>query len=123
MDVIGLHFERQTAYICEVTTHICGTLYQDNAKTVERILKKHERQRNYDEHHLSLFPLRHYMFWSPYVPEGFITNGLRSAAELDLVINKKYPACIEELRVLARNITHDTTNPFFRTFQILEHLR
>jgi Holliday junction resolvase-like predicted endonuclease len=123
LDVIGLHFDRQTAYICEVTTHIRGTLYQDNTKTVERVLKKHERQRNYAEHHLSLFPVRHYMFWSPYVPEGYITNGLRAVSELDLVINKKYTACIEELRLLARKSTHDTNNPFFRTLQILEHLR
>ena len=30
---------------------------------------------------------------------------------------------IEELRDLARTMTHDTGNDFFRVLQILEHLR
>ena len=123
LDVIGLNFRDQTAYLCEVTTHLRGTLYVDNIKTVERIRKKHERQRSYAEKYLTLFPGRHYMFWSPYVPEGYITNELKKTEELDLIINKRYTACVEELRIQARNSTHETGNLFFRILQILEHLR
>jgi hypothetical protein len=123
LDVIGLNFKEQIAYICEVTTHLRGTLYQDNLRTVERIRKKHERQRSYAEKYLTLFPTRHYMFWSPYVPEGYITNELGKITGLDLIINKIYTARIEELRNQARHSTHDTGNLFFRILQILEHLR
>ena len=47
LDVIGLDFKNSIAYLCEVTTHIRGTLYRDNRTTVERIKKKHERQKEY----------------------------------------------------------------------------
>ena len=123
LDVIGLDFQHQIAYVCEVTTHLRGTLYKDNPPTVMRILAKHQRQRSYAEAHLALFPVRHYMFWSPYVPAGYIIEGLKQAPELTLVINKQYSACVQELRDLARTTTYDANNPFFRTLQILEHLR
>jgi len=47
LDVIGLDFKNSIAYLCEVTTHIRGTLYRDNRTTVERVKKKHERQKEY----------------------------------------------------------------------------
>lgn len=47
MDVIGLNLKSHRAYLCEVTTHIRGPLYTDNQTTVERIGKKHERQKRY----------------------------------------------------------------------------
>ena len=43
--------------------------------------------------------------------------------DLQLVINKEYTSRIEELKVLAKDKTHDARNPVFRTLQILEHLR
>lgn len=123
IDVVGLDFKNKTAYLCEVTTHIRGTLYQNNTATVKRIQKKYERQQRYAERFLTPFPNRHYMFWSPVVPKGFITNRLQQIRGLELIINKAYTQCIEELRVHARNTTHDTNNPFFRVLQILEHLK
>jgi hypothetical protein len=123
LDVLGLDFKNQVAYICEVTTHIRGTLYKDNSTTVERIKKKHERQKIYAQKYLPNFADHHFMFWSPVVPEGYITNGLRSIDTLELVINREYAKCVEELREKAKISTYDTNNPFFRTLQILEHLR
>ncbi len=123
LDVIGLDFRQKTAYLCEVTTHLNGILYGTGPKTVERIYKKYQRQRAYAETFLSDFPIRHYMFWSPYVPEGYITRELRAMDGLELVINKEYTARIRELQALAKQTTHDANNPFFRVLQILEHLR
>ena len=37
LDVVGIHFESRTAYLCEVTTHIRGLLYRNNVETVERV--------------------------------------------------------------------------------------
>ncbi|MBA3471045.1 MAG: hypothetical protein H0T53_15530 [Herpetosiphonaceae bacterium] len=124
LDVIGLDFKSKTAYLCEVTTHLNGMFYGTGPKsTIERIQKKYAHQRAYAASFLDDFPLRHYMFWSPYVPDGSITNGLRSIDGLEVVINKEYTDCVRQLQALAKKTTHDTNNPFFRVLQILEHLR
>lgn len=123
LDVVGLDFKSKTTYLCEVTTHIRGLLYKDNKTTVERIKTKYERQKEYANKHLSDFPNRHFMFWSPVVPVGYITRELGKIHRLELVINRQYAQCIDELRERAKELTNDTGNPFFRTLQILEHLR
>ena len=122
MDVIGIDLKSHRAYLCEVTTHIRGLLYVDNRTTVERITKKHERQKRYGAKFLKNFQCQ-YMFWSPVVPVGYITEGLSHLPDLELVINGEYKRRIEELRVLARETTHDARNPVFRVLQILEHMR
>jgi hypothetical protein len=48
---------------------------------------------------------------------------LNTVSELQLIINDEYTKCVDELRELARKQTHDSGNPFFRTLQILEHLK
>jgi len=123
LDVIGLNFKKKVAYLCEVTTHIRGLLYIDNATTVRRIKQKYEKQRKYAEDYLSDFPLRHFMFWSPVVPQGYITDQLQQIGGLELVINQEYSTRIDELRQRAKKMENDTGNPFFRVLQILEHLR
>ncbi|WP_200894700.1 hypothetical protein [Bacillus alveayuensis] len=65
-------FPSITTYLCEVTTHIRGL-----HTTVEKIKQKHEVQKEYAELLLKDFPNRIYMFWSPYVLEGYITTELR----------------------------------------------
>ncbi len=122
-DVVGLDFTTQTAYLCEVTTHIRGLLYKSNKESVQRIRTKHLRQKNYARDHLSTFPTVHYMFWSPVVPRGYLTDNLPQIDGLELIINGRYKACVNELRARARSTTHDPGNVFFRTLQILEHLR
>lgn len=123
LDVIGMDFKNKVAYLCEVTTHIRGLLYKDNRTTVERIKKKYEKQRRYAKDCLTDFPSLHFMFWSPVVPEGYITQQLSKIKGLELVINKDYTSCINELRKMARKRKNDTGNSFFRALQILEHLR
>lgn len=123
LDVIGLDFENKIAYLCEVTTHIRGLLYVDNKTTVERVRQKYQKQRQYAEEYLSDFPTRHYMFWSPVVPQGYVTQGLTRIKGLELVINAEYAKCISELREKAKIMSNDTGNPFFRVLQILERLR
>lgn len=123
LDVIGLDFKRKIAYLCEVTTHITGLLYKDNATTVETIKQKHEKQQKYAKDFLPDFPLRHFMFWSPVVPKGYITQELKKLSGLELIINEEYSARVNELRQYAKKMANDTGNPFFRVLQILEHLR
>jgi len=123
LDVVGLDFKNKTAYLCEVTTHIRGVLYKDNITTVNKINIKYKRQKKYANKHLSDFPKRYFMIWSPVVPKGYITKELEKIDGLELVINKKYAQCIDELRLKAKELTNDVGNPFFRMLQILEHLR
>lgn len=122
LDVIGLDLKQQKAYVCEVTTHIRGVLYKDNQTTVERIKKKHERQKSYAEKYLSQFQCE-FMFWSPVVPVGYITKHLAEIEGLQLVINGRYKNCINQLQNLAESTTHDARNPVFRVLQILKHMR
>ncbi len=123
LDVIGLDFEHKIAYICEVTTHINGLLYRNNSETVARVKKKYGIQRKYAKEHLGDFPERHFMFWSPVVPVGHRTEGLKKIKGLELVINLQYTECVDELRKMASYMSHDIGNPFFRILQVLERLR
>ena len=123
LDVVGLDFKNKIAYLCEVTTHIRGVLYNDKRTTVERIKTKYGRQKKYADKYLSDFPNRYFMFWSPVVPKGYITRELEKVNGLELVINEKYAQGIDELREKAKELTNDAGNPFFRMLQILEHLR
>jgi Holliday junction resolvase-like predicted endonuclease len=123
LDVIGLDFTTSTAYLCEVTTHIRGLLYKNNRETVARITKKHERQKWYAQLYLSNFEVIRYMFWSPVVPVGAVTEGLSQLPELELIINVNYTEKVRELEALAKDSTHDAGNPFFRMLQIMTHLR
>ncbi len=123
LDVIGLDFTNRKAYLCEATTHIRGLVYKDNRTTIERITKKFKNQKRYAQDHLSDFSERVFMFWSPVVPVGYLTEHLEKINGLELVINKRYAECIDALKQHARTKTNDEGNPFFRVLQILEHLR
>ncbi len=122
-DVIGLKFSESTAYLCEVTTHLGGIDYGGYQVTLEKIKDKHQRQRWYAENYLSNFDRVRYMFWAPVVPRGFLTEELNKIEGFELVINARYKACVGELRELAGGSTRDVGNPFFRSLQIIEHLR
>ncbi len=117
LDVIGFDFQQKRVYLCEVTTHIKGL----NTTIIEKIEKKHHYQQEYAKKYLQEFePI--FMFWSPVVPEGGVQK-LKNIEGLEVVINAEYKKRIEELRELAKKITSNVNNPFFRTLQILEHLR
>ena len=123
LDVVGLNFKSETAYLCEVTTHIRGLLYVDNRTTVERVENKYRRQRRYADHYLGNFATHRFMFWSPVVPVGYLTENLDRMEGLELVINARYRERVDRLRERARVEAQDTGNPFFRALQIIEHLR
>lgn len=122
LDVVGLNLKEHKAYLCEVTTHIRGLQYGDNTTTVDRIRQKHDRQVWFGNEYLHGFKCE-YMFWSPVVRVGYITDQLKLLPDLQLIINGEYKKRIEELRSLAAETTHDARNPFFRMLQILEHMR
>ncbi len=124
LDVVGgLDFKTRTAYVCEVTTHICGLLYGSKEETVARVANKHDRQKKYADRFLSNFENHRFQFWSPVVPSGYLTTNLSLISGLELVINGKYKQRIKILQERAREETHDARNPVFRLLQILGHMR
>ena len=123
IDVIGLNLKKHIAYLCEVTTHIRGVLYKNNQTTIDCITRKHKRQKRYSRQRFLRGFRCEYMFWSPVVPVGFITENLSRLRDLQLVINGEYKRRIKELEAKAAETTHDVGNPFFRVLQILKHLR
>jgi hypothetical protein len=148
IDVLGVESADgvQTVYGCEVITHLDGTLYSGTPDTddwaefgndgyqytLERIWEKFHEDYDLltevfddaDEHALQ--------FWSPYVPRGYLTDGLselqrRFEAEhdvrIDLVINGEYTNRVHQLRQRASSTKKSYDEPAFRFLQILEHLR
>lgn len=47
LDVVGLSFKTNTAYLCEVVTHIRGLGYGNYEVSARRIEGKYQRQREY----------------------------------------------------------------------------
>lgn len=122
-DVIGLNFKTDTAYLCEVATHIRGLKYGTNMESVYKVRAKHLRQREYAKEHLDNFQTVRFMFWSPVVPHGYLTDNLKEIENLELIINGRYRECVDALRARASEEAQDAGNPFFRALQILEHMR
>ncbi|MCD4822589.1 MAG: hypothetical protein K8R11_11110 [Methanococcoides sp.] len=125
-DVLGLKFSDGTAFMCEVTTHLDGPNYGSNYNdTINKIKNKYTRQKSYAEKYLKNFPNKRFMFWSPVVPNGRMTTEFENLENdgLECIYNAEYARRIDELRAIAKNEKKDTGNPFFRTLQILEHLR
>ena len=120
---VGFNFKTNSVFLCEVTAHIRGLLYVNNSQTVERIVKKHQRQKEYARRYLENFETIRYQFWSPVVPKGYITDKLASIASLELVVNGEYKMRVAKLQETARRTTYDARNPVFRVLQILGHLR
>ena len=122
LDVIGLDHERKVAYLCEVVTHLHGYRFGGSTSAaVERVRRKHELQKHYSRRLHGFRP--RYMFWSPRVAVGPLSEGLGRIQGLELVINEDYSQRIEELREEAGKDPRPTSNSAFRLLQILEHLR
>ena len=124
LDVIGINFETDTAYLCEVMTHLRGLLYGGgNEGTIARVKDKFKIQQEYAKRHLSDFNHHVFMFWSPNVPVGTVDKALAEIRGLQLVINGEYKRRVQQLLDKARVEKQDTGNPVFRVFQILGSLR
>lgn len=148
IDVLGVESTsgKQTVYACEVITHLDGTLYSGSPDTdewteygnegyqytLERIWDKFNEDYDLltevfddaDEYALQ--------FWSPYVPRGYLTDGLdelqrrfeaEQSVRIDLVINGEYTKRVDELQQRASETKKSYDEPAFRFLQILEHLR
>ena len=126
IDVIGFDFSNNEIFLCEVATHLEGLSYGGkNKDTVNHVRKKLIAIKEYADRSFPSMKKR-MMFWSPYVPEGYITEEFRKMNdELDtsFIINTKYTEKVKALMRKAAKETKDRGEPFYRALQILEHLR
>ena len=128
LDVIGLRFSTMSAFLCEVTTHLDGLLIADKQKTVQKIVDKYDRQKEYADAKLQSFNVE-FMFWSPVVKPS-VLKAIRECDELEglnLIINEDYSACVDCLsqRYLRnkKGRNKSTGNDFFRALQIVASLQ
>jgi hypothetical protein len=124
LDVVGLRFADDTAYLCEVTTHVGGVLYgKSYDSTLKRIQSKFEKQKAYAAKYLENFDKHICQFWAPRVPVGYMTERLAQIDGLQVVINGEYKRRVDLLRKRARKEQQPTGNDAFRMLQILEAMR
>lgn len=123
LDVVGLNFRTDTAFLCEVTTHIRGLRNGKDNRMIARLVDKHRRQLQYADEYLRNFEHVRYMFWSPVVPRGQLSELLLQIQGMEMIINGEYKRRLEQLKQLAHKCTHDARNPVFRMLQIMEHVR
>ena len=105
LDVVGFNFETKTAYLCEVTTHICGLQYGSNVVTAQKLKDKHQRQMSYAKKYLTNFDKLVFQFWSPVVHVGFITV-LATIPQLELRHQRDHTRRVRELEELAGSPTY-----------------
>lgn len=136
IDVIGINFERNNAYICEVATHLDGIAYTD-PNNVEKLTKKFQSDAEYARNYLQNFQ-HHFMLWSPVVThpksDTAKTNQFRDLIairknmwdsdqiEIEMIINETYLDRVNEMRERARRETSQSGFPVYRLLQIFEHL-
>lgn len=137
----------QTVYACEVVTHIRGSLYSGSPDeegwwnkygnesyqhSFERIFHKVEEDYELVTEVFDDAEGYKLQFWSPYVSEGYLTEGLEEMKQqfksdydeqIDLVINDRYAKRVKKLRDRASETKKSYDEPAFRFFQILEHMR
>ncbi|WP_338738561.1 hypothetical protein [Haloplanus salilacus] len=149
LDVLGVKstHRRQSIYACEVVTHLNGSLYSGTPDeeswwsefgndsyqhSLERLWHKFNADYDLLTEGFDEDDEFHLQFWSPYVSQGYLTDGLAELQQqfdqehdeqIELVINGDYADCIDELRQKASETTKRYNDTAFRFLQILEHLR
>ena len=139
IDVVGLNLANETAYICEVATHLGGLQYVKDSRpdNVNRLTAKFQSDVDYARRYLQDFH-HQFMLWTPIVrlprSESAKYNqfeDLRSISrnlwdshqvDVEMLINEMYQARLNELREAAGRETAASEYPVFRLLQIFEHL-
>lgn len=119
IDVIGVSFENNTAYFCEVKTHIKGFKASgktDREKLIESQFKAMQRYavKNFPK----TFKIE-YMFWGP----GKVQKKLKKAigncySANNIIVDADYTRSLKQLIEYARENSTEFDNPFIRTLQI-----
>ncbi|MGI6704275.1 MAG: hypothetical protein ACOX42_09740 [Clostridia bacterium] len=127
IDVVGLNFEDKKLFLCEVTTHLQTMNYGSREETTNKIRQKLERNHKFADMKFSDWEVFH-MVWSPTVGKS-MTDDLNAminklnGIKVTLIFNEEYATRVMRLIEKASNDIKDYNEPFFRSLQILAHLR
>ena len=127
IDVVGLNFQERKLYLCEVTTHLQTMNYGSRDETTQKIKQKLLRNHKYAE---TVFPdwKACHMIWAPTVGQT-MTNDLEvlindlNNIDVTFIFNEEYARRVLKLIEMAVHDIKDYKEPFFRSLQILTHLR
>jgi hypothetical protein len=142
IDVVGINAKKKEIYICEVATHLVTGLRYVNPKektsdNIERFVKKFTKNIEYVEKYFPNYKTKRFMLWSPIVKNqktGAKFNQTdditkiraemfkKSGVDIEVISNKDYETCLQELRDYARKETKELKSPVLRLFQIEEKL-
>jgi hypothetical protein len=130
IDVIGFKIEQRRVWLCEVATHLDGLQYGSGgaAGTLTKVRQKVERAISFSDR---MFPgqEKHFEWWSPRagpsLTVGFesIERELGGETSIEFIVNAEYAKRVAVLVEKAREGTKATPEPFFRSLQILAHLK
>jgi len=136
IDVVGIDTKNKKVFICEVAIHLeTGLQYVKDKRpdNYDRFVKKFEKNINYVNNHFDNSYEKTFMLWSPIVKnpkENSKYNQLldvekvrahlknHHSIDLQLIINKNFLNCLEELRTYAGRQTEELKSPILRLMQI-----
>lgn len=142
IDVVGIDLSTKTVYVCEVALHLTSGLRYVNQKlkrpdTFNVLVKKFGRDITYANKYFADYN-KIFMLWSPIVKTSGIdakTNQMddvedvidelakQYSIKLEVVINKRFYDCIQEMRSYAKKETKEIKNPVLRMLQVEEYLK
>jgi hypothetical protein len=135
IDVVGIDTKNKRVFICEVAVHLGGLQYTKNGQpdNHDRFIKKFEKNIFYANSRFDTSYEKTYMLWSLVVRssrEGSKHNQLKDVErvkqdlkarhniELELIVNKAYLGCLNELRQYVGKQTEELKSPILRFMQI-----
>ncbi|MBL0122078.1 MAG: hypothetical protein IPP88_04890 [Betaproteobacteria bacterium] len=138
IDVVGISLAGPKLYVCEVAIHLSTGLQYTKEKRPNNIQKLTEKFSKDIEYARARFKdyEHHFMLWSPIVKRrsnpvydqmghleqvSKVIEG-KYGVKLDLVVNKRFQDCLEELRDLAAVAGAELKSPVMRLLQIEEQL-
>jgi len=139
IDVVGIDLETRRLFVCEVAIHLTtGLQYVKNKRpnNISKLTQKFSRDIEYANRFFPDYE-KHFMLWSPVVKTskiGSIHNQMDHVAQIDaniqaeygvhleIIINERFDACLQEMRSYASKQTAELKCPVMRLFQIEAHL-
>ena len=135
IDVVGLNLAERQVYICEVAIHLTtGLQYVKNKRpnNVQKLTDKFSKDIEYARKYLGGYD-QHFMLWSPIVKDTkgkpeynqmqhLVEIGVnikrQYGVDIECIVNEKFYACLEELRLYAAAQTAALQCPLMRLMQI-----
>ena len=117
IDVIGISMKNNSAYLCEVKTHITGFNKTGRTDRVKLINSQFAAMNDYAKRNLSNMRKCEKMFWALKVTNKDLLQALNNNyASKNIFINNEYTDAMKRLANHAEKSTSEYKNPFLRCY-------